>query len=371
MFLQRCVPILLVLALIAAACTAERPTLAGDTSVPVASSTAPVDPVGVDGDRAEGAGNGFAQTTVAPADTAPPETLAGRAPQSTIEPAALPAADLPPVNQDGTVKALRTPTGVVVQVLQKLDDGYLVQTPCAIEATVSSGEELFGAHVVLDAGHGGVEPGAVGPAGTKESHVNLAIAERTQALLEEAGVVVISTRTADYRISIQARTGIANAVNPQAFVSIHHNAEPDGPFNGPGAETYYQIADDESKRLAALIYEEAVQAFSAYDIAWAGDTDAGVKFRPGSSGGDYYGILRRSNGVPATLTELAFLSNPPEEELLASQAFQQVEAEALAKAILRYLTTDDPGSGFVEPYPRTAPAGSGGGVSNCEDPAFE
>ncbi|HEX8581771.1 MAG TPA: hypothetical protein VF640_05570, partial [Acidimicrobiales bacterium] len=64
----------------------------------------------------------------------------------------------------------------------------------------------------------------------------------------------------------------------------------------------------------------------------------------------------------------AFLSNPPEADLLARPEVQEAEAAAVARAVGRFLTTDDPGSGFVEPYPRTEPAGPGGGATGCVDP---
>ncbi|MER3453294.1 MAG: hypothetical protein C4344_06615, partial [Acidimicrobiia bacterium] len=123
-----------------------------------------------------------------------------------------------------------------------------------------------------------------------------------------------------------------------------------------------------SRPLAGLVWEEVVGALSRYRIAWVADTDAGAKYRRGAGGADYYGILRRTAGVPAVLAELAFLSNPPEADLLARPEVQRDEGEALARAIVRFLTTDDPGSGFTEPYPRVTPAGPGGGSRGCVDP---
>jgi hypothetical protein len=123
--------------------------------------------------------------------------------------------------------------------------------------------------------------------------------------------------------------------------------------------------------MAGLIWEELVTAFSAYDIAWVADTDHGAKYRPANDGGDYYGILRRTAGVPAVLSEAAFITNPPEEALLADPAFQDVEAEAITKAVVRFLTTQEAGGGFVEPYPRTTPAGPGGGADGCIDPPLQ
>ena len=127
---------------------------------------------------------------------------------------------------------------------------------------------------------------------------------------------------------------------------------------GPGAETYYQIASPDSKRLAGLIYEEVVRAFSAYDIAWVADRDAGAKYRQGQRG-DYYAVLRLPQDVVSVLVESAFVSNPAEAELINRPDVQRVEGEAVARGILRYLNTADPGSGFTEPYPRTDPPGSG------------
>jgi N-acetylmuramoyl-L-alanine amidase len=257
---------------------------------------------------------------------------------------------------------------VVLPVRAAHADGTFTATsPCGSTVTVA-GTPLVGAHVVLDPGHGGGETGAVGPSGGQEKAVNLAVAREAQRRLEALGATVVLTRTEDYRITLATRAAIATALQPALFVSIHHNADPDGPRAGPGTETYFQLASPESRRAAGLVYEELVSAFSAYDIAWVGDTDAGAKYRAARDGGDYYGILRRSAGVPAVLVEAAFISNPPEEQLLADPAFQAVEAEAVAEAVVRYVTTGDPGSGFVEPYPRTQPAGPGGGADGCVDP---
>ncbi|MEO7572706.1 MAG: N-acetylmuramoyl-L-alanine amidase [Acidimicrobiales bacterium] len=297
-------------------------------------------------------------TTVAPTITT---TTVAPTTTTTVPPIAWPALV-------GGPRAVVTPTGVVLAVVRPNADGtFVARSPCGYEVTVA-GTPVMGANVVLDPGHGGDEPGAVGPAGATEKAVNLAIAQETQRRLEALGATVVLTRTADYRITLASRGAIATNLQPQLFVSVHHNAEPDEVRQTPGAEMYFQIASPESKRASGLIYEEVVGAFSAYDIDWAADLDAGAKYRLRSDGGDYYGILSRTAGVPAVLSEAAFISNPPEEALLVDPAFQAVEAEALTRAIVRYITTPDPGNGFVEPYPRTQPAGPGGGSSGCTDP---
>ena len=291
-----------------------------------------------------------------PADDRPPTTTTTEPP---IAWAPVPA---------GPPRAVVTPNGVVLAVLGTNPDGsFVARAPCGGEVTVT-GRALGGANVVLDPGHGGDEPGAVGPAGTTEKAVNLAIAQQTARRLEALGASVVLTRTADYRITLASRAAVATSLHPQLFVSIHHNAAPDGPRDGPGSETYFQLASPDSKRAAGLVYEELVDAFVGYDVAWVADRDAGAKYRRRADGSDYYGILHRTAGVPAVLAEAAFISNAPEEALLADPAFQAVEAQALTDAIVRYVSTTDPGSGFVEPYPRTEPAGPGGGATGCEDP---
>jgi N-acetylmuramoyl-L-alanine amidase len=220
--------------------------------------------------------------------------------------------------------------------------------------TVATGTPVTRAMVVLDPGHGGSDPGAVSPGGLAESGVNLEVARYTQRSLEAAGVSVLLTRTSDYDVQLALRAELARALQPHAFVSVHHNAEPDGPRSGPGSETYYQMASPASKRLAGLIYEEVVRALSVYPVAWVADSDAGAKYRPGTRG-DYYAMLRLPGSVVSVLAELAFISNQAEAELLAQPEFQRVEGEAVARGILRYITTQDPGSGFTEPYPRIDP----------------
>jgi N-acetylmuramoyl-L-alanine amidase len=269
---------------------------------------------------------------------------------------------------DGTARAVITSTGVVAAVDQVSADGaYLVRTPCGGQAR-ATGTPLSRATVVLDPGHGGDEVGAVGPSGLEEKDVNLAVARDAQADLEALGATVVLTRTGDYRITLASRAAIATSLDAGLLISIHHNADPDGPHDGPGSETYYQVASPASRRAAGLVYQEVTEAFAAYDVAWVGDADAGAKYRRRTDGGDYYGILHGSAGVPAVLSEAAFVTNPPEERLLADPSVQQVEAAAIARAAVRFLTTDDPGSGYIEPYPRTTPAGPGGGATGCVDP---
>ena len=278
---------------------------------------------------------------------------------------------LPTLRDDGVARALVTPTQIVAPVLATTETGWLIETPCGNEVEVTEGTPISAVHVVLDPGHGGSETGAVGPAGTRESDLNLEVAGLIAAELESLGVEVLLTRLIDTRSTLATRARIATELDALAFVSIHHNADPDGPSDRPGTETWYQIDDPESRRLSGLIYEEVVPALAAFDAAWVADTDAGAKYRLNQRGTDYYGILRNSVGVPTSLAELAFLTNPTEEALLARPEVRSAEAEAVAAGIVRFLASDDRGSGFVEPYERVEPAGPGGGAAGCEDPALQ
>jgi N-acetylmuramoyl-L-alanine amidase len=221
--------------------------------------------------------------------------------------------------------------------------------------------------VILDPGHGGDETGAVGPNGLRESVLNLAVSQQAKAALQAAGVSVLLTRPGDDRVVLSTRSQLVRKLRPAAFVSVHHNSSPDGPRDKPGSETYYQFHSLPSTRLAGLVYEEVFQALSAYQLPWVGQVDAGAKYRLNDQGGDYYHMLRETAGVPSALAELAFLSNPPEADLLTRPDVQKVEGEAVARGVLRFLRTQDPGSGFVTPVPRSTPAGGGGG-EGCVDP---
>jgi N-acetylmuramoyl-L-alanine amidase len=279
----------------------------------------------------------------------------------------------------GGAVSSRMRSGVALAV-DAIQGGWAhVLTPCenSLWIRMADGRIEKTADIVIDPGHGGPEPGAVGPGGLTEKELNLAVARMTVDALAAEGVTAALARTGEYRQTLQSRVSVATTMNPKAFVSIHHNASPDGSWPGPGSEVYYQTGKSvpparaaDSKRLAGLIYEEVVKALAVFPAEWVADRDAGAKYRLGDTGDDYYGILRRAatGGVVANLVELAFISNPSEEALLGRDDVRRAEAGAVARGIVRWLRTQDPGSGFVVPYPRSEPAGGGGGTTGCVDP---
>jgi N-acetylmuramoyl-L-alanine amidase len=306
-------------------------------------------------------------TTTTTTSTTP--TTAAPTTTSTTTPR-LPAVPL----EDGTADVLATPKGFILPIVGGGPGAWQVMTPCAETAIVTAGTTIGGATVVLDPGHGGEETGAVGANDLAERDLNLAVAERTKAALEREGATVVLTRTGDYRIALATRAEIAQRLEPPVFISIHHNGGHDEERTTPGTEVFFQIASPESKRLAGMLYEELYAFFDSLpntSDTWYADRDAGAKYRLSDGGGDYYGILRRTNGVTGVLSEAAFLSNPVEAALLAQADVQQGEAEAITRAVRRFMLGDDQGSGFTEPYARTEPAGPGGGTSGCVDPPLE
>lgn len=287
--------------------------------------------------------------------------------------AAPPAAETPqpaaPAAAASPVGAVRVSGDVPLPVLEDLPDGsFLVRTPCGRPAVARHGEPLSDIDVLIDPGHGGGQPGAVGPGGLPEKVVNLDVSRLLATALEQRGFTTLLTRTSDYRLSLDTRGDLARTLRPRAFVSVHFNAEPDETRATPGTETYYQHRSAESRRLAGLLYEEIYRALAKHPIVWVSDRDAGVKKRINDAGDDYYAVLRLTGGTPAALVEAAFISNAAEEQLIGDRAVQAGLADAMAQGVERFLTTDDPGSGYVDAYFRPSPVPSGGGNASCVDP---
>jgi N-acetylmuramoyl-L-alanine amidase len=276
-----------------------------------------------------------------------------------------------PVNgqTDGVVL---TTTGRIVPVLNETADGWRVWTPCGREVEISSGEFIPDADFVLDPGHGGSEPGAVGPGGTREADLNLQVARRVRDALEADGHRVVLTRDSDVRLPIVTRAEIALALDPIANISVHHNAGTEAVSAEPGTEMFFQLASPDSKRLAGLIFEETREFLDPLGSTWFALGDAGAMGRANRAGGDYYGVLRRPARVTSVLAEFAYITNPVEEELLNRADVQDGLAEAVRASVERFLGTDDPGSGFtVDPIFRGYGPSGAGRTTNCTDPALE
>ncbi len=174
-----------------------------------------------------------------------------------------------------------------------------------------------GSVLVLDAGHGGNDPGAQ-RGFVKEKDLTLAIAQKTREKLVESGVKVIMTRDEDSFISLSDRVAITNNLKPDLFLSVHINSL-ESTSDIHGIETYYQ--SDMSKPLAQSIHEAIVSELEAPDRAIRK-----AKFY----------VINRAQ-VPAVLAEVGFISNKSERDKLVSADYQEKIAGALAKGAILYL----------------------------------
>ncbi|MBU3159528.1 N-acetylmuramoyl-L-alanine amidase [Clostridium frigoris] len=180
--------------------------------------------------------------------------------------------------------------------------------------------------IVLDAGHGGSDPGAIGPTGVYESTVNLAITLKVGAILTKNNVYTVYTRTTnaiaystDESRNLQLRCDISNNAKPNYFVCIHANAA--DMTSAHGTETFYYAGNVAASKLAQNIQTEIIKATASYD--------RGIK-----TANDY---VFRNNSATAILVETGFITNPSEEKLLNSSAYQTKVANAIAKGILNTL----------------------------------
>lgn len=190
--------------------------------------------------------------------------------------------------------------------------------------------DLAGKVIVLDAGHGslnpwGSDPGAIGPSGVAERDVVLPVVLKAAELLEQRGASVVLTRTGpSTELGLYDRAELANRRGAHVLVSIHANSSPQ-PSNR-GTATYYYVPSHlegqrEARRTLAFCLQRSL-------VDRLGLPDKGVRQAN-------FAILRSTN-MPSALVELAFISNPTEEQLLADPAFQNAAAEAIVEALLDF-----------------------------------
>ena len=258
---------------------------------------------------------------------------------------------------------------VVFPVIRDHPVAPVVTTPCTTEIVLEGGTRILHLDVVLDPGHGGPETGSVGSNGLVERDLNLSVALLAERELVDLGYSVLLTRRTDLHMSIRQRAAIARAVTPRVFLSIHHNGGAVRPSGDAGTEAFHQAGNADSRRLAGILYEELQAAFAGYWVPWVDTVHQGASSRLRASGADAYGVLRLAPEVTSVITEALYLSNPPEAELIADPTVQAVEGRALATGIDRFLTTDDPGSGFRPAFVDEAMTGTGTGWG-CVDPDY-
>lgn len=219
--------------------------------------------------------------------------------------------------------------------------------------------------IVVDAGHGGRDPGAIGPNNIMEKDVTLKLAKAlAMTLRQKMGVKVLLTRSDDRYLELRERTDYANRVGADLFISLHANASPRG--KAYGVETYFlnlsknnQAAEvaarengttlqevghlegilfdlmanakiNESSRLAAEVQQAMVAGLRPH---FSRIKDLGVKQGP------FHVLLGAT--MPSVLVEAAFISNPREEKRLSSSSYHKHVAASIVKGVMNYTETID------------------------------
>lgn len=216
--------------------------------------------------------------------------------------------------------------------------------------------------IVIDPGHGGVDPGAVGKKGLYEKDVNLAISRMVKEFVEDSlKVKVMLTRDRDVYLSLKERTGIANRNAADLFISIHCNAYMKGARRS-GFETYFLSEAKTTEERATAALENASLKFDnvampnddigfiLYDLAQSAFLDESNRFAENIQISAERYLEIPSRGVkqagfyvlhgafmPAVLVESAFISNPDEEKLLRQKKFQKQLAYCVYRGIKDYI----------------------------------
>lgn len=193
--------------------------------------------------------------------------------------------------------------------------------------------------IVLDAGHGGFDPGKVGINDVLEKDINLSIVLKLQALLEEYGFQIQLTRDSDKILGpanstspkkddMVARVKMVEELNPFFTISIHQNSFPDQDVNGP--QVFYYKDSQESATMAQVIQNALNQYLQPQ------------KQRVAQSNTNYYLLTRTP--TPTVIVECGFLSNPNEAALLATDEYQTKVAQAICMGVISYYesTTSTP-----------------------------
>lgn len=216
--------------------------------------------------------------------------------------------------------------------------GEKVETPPSVTTPSGTTTEpvftpgLKGKIIALDAGHGGSDTGAIGPTGVTEKGVTLRVAKALQKLLQAEGATVLMTRTTDTEVSpkkanasdveeLQARCDVGNEGNADIFISMHMDSFTNSTPSGTTGY-YYTKGSKASQRLAQYVSEGVVTAL--------GTGNRGTKSC------NFYVV--KHTDMPATLVEMAFISNDKEEKLMNSEAGINRAAEGILNGLRRFFS---------------------------------
>lgn len=187
--------------------------------------------------------------------------------------------------------------------------------------------------IIVDPGHGGIDPGKVGVNNALEKDINLSISFKLKTYLEEAGYEVILTRTDDNglyslgdtnrkRADMKKRVDLINETNPALTISVHQNSFQQA--SSKGAQVFYHEKSTEARKLAELIQEQLKLVLNN-----------GNK-RLAKSNNSYY--MLKNTTCPIVIVECGFLSNPEEADLLLNEDYQNKIAYAMTEGVKEFLT---------------------------------
>ena len=214
--------------------------------------------------------------------------------------------------------------------------------------------------VVIDAGHGGHDSGAIGPTGVQEKDVSLAIAKRLAEILSAAGLEVLLTRDDDTFVRLEDRARMANEARGDLFISVHCNSAASQKLRGVETYTLNTSSDRYSIRLAARENSSSAKGISDLqfilaDLATKANTEESQRLAgrvqrslTGHLGAKHKGVkdlgtkealfyVLLGAKMPAILVETSFLSNPEDEKRLSSKEYQEDVAQAIAGGVQDFL----------------------------------
>lgn len=223
--------------------------------------------------------------------------------------------------------------------------------------------------IVVDAGHGGEDPGAVGKRKTYEKHITLSIAKRLERLIKrEKGMKVVMTRSSDHFVSLSQRVMIAQKAKAHLFVSIHADA-----WTKPSAKgaSVYALAErgatssaarwlaknqNEADLIGGANFKEVDRRLQSVLVDMTTSWKINYSLELGHSVLQYLSkvntlhrrqveqagfLVLKAPGIPSILVETAFISNPQEERKLKTAAYQQKVADAILKGIKAQVKKND------------------------------
>ena len=225
-------------------------------------------------------------------------------------------------------------TGVLA-VLLVLSVLFYRNTYVKVAQAISSQAKERPVTVVIDAGHGGNDPGGIGVSGILEKDVNLAVAKFLEADLSQQGIRVVMTREEDKglysadadnkkREDLAARIAMITETDPDFVICIHQNSFSDPAYKG--AQVFYYKDSAEGASLASFIQDQLIAGVDPSNT------------REAKSNMNYY--MLKHSPAPIVIVECGFLTNEEEEALLGQETYQRKLAWNIHMGIMRYLNTD-------------------------------